>query len=105
MQHRWWVYCKQQDKRFASIHCTKCPYAHPCTGDKNLFYKGVNRRVIHGACLHQTHQAEQGDPTLGTPSEDDPGHPPYPFDSGNSLLALTRKHNVGFSSIGSPVAC
>jgi len=64
------------------------------TVDENLFYKGVDKRVVHGARLHQTHQAEQGDPILGTPSEDDPGHPPYPFDSGNSLLALTRKHNV-----------
>lgn len=64
------------------------------TVDENLFYKGVDKRVVHGARLHQTHQAEQGDPILGTPNKDDPGHPPYPFDSGNSLLALTRKHNV-----------
>ncbi|KIM56490.1 hypothetical protein SCLCIDRAFT_1220283 [Scleroderma citrinum Foug A] len=67
--------------------------------DENLFYKGVDKRVVHGARLHQTHQAEQGDPILGTPNEDDPGHPPYPFDSGNSLLALTRKHNLTISQI------
>ena len=104
MQHWWWVYRKRQDKRFASICCTKCPYAHPCTGDENLFYKGINRHVVHGARLHQTHQAEQGDPTLGTPSKDDPGYPLYPFNSGNSLQALTWKHNIGFN-IGNLVAC
>ncbi|KAL4072991.1 serine dehydratase alpha chain-domain-containing protein [Scleroderma yunnanense] len=67
--------------------------------DENLFYKGVNKRIVHGARLHQSHQAEEGDPTLGTPSENDPGHPPYPFDSGNSLLALTRKHNLTIAQI------
>ncbi|KAF9245270.1 serine dehydratase alpha chain-domain-containing protein [Melanogaster broomeanus] len=29
----------------------------------------------------------------------DPGHPPYPFESGNSLLALTKKHNLTIAQI------
>lgn len=61
--------------------------------DENLFYKGVDKSIVHGARLHQTHQAEQGD-AIHPSKDDDPGHPPYPFDSGNSLLAITRKHNV-----------
>ena len=74
--------------------------------DENLFYKGVDKTKVHGARLHQSHLAsEQVDEQIssveGIPSEDnvettiDKQHPPYPFDSGNSLLALTRKHNVG----------
>lgn len=66
--------------------------------DENLFYKGVDKRVVHGARLHQTHQAEEGDP-IHPSKDDDPGHPPYPFDSGNSLLALTRKHNLTIAQI------
>lgn len=66
--------------------------------DENLFYKGVDKSVVHGARLHQTHQAEQGDP-IHSSKDDDPGHPPYPFDSGNSLLAITRKHNLTIAQI------
>lgn len=84
--------------------------------DENLFYKGVDKSVVHGARLHQTHSSE------GAPGEaaqaPDPTQPPYPFSvrhawcfvetvarsdcvwavlaaqSGDSLLALARKHNV-----------
>lgn len=74
--------------------------------DENLFYKGVDKTKVHGARLHQSHLAsepvdEQMSSVEGIPSRDDvetaidKQHPPYPFDSGNSLLALTRMHNVG----------
>jgi hypothetical protein len=69
--------------------------------DENLFYKGVNKRSVHGARLHQTHSLSEpistnGPEKLAAPSaEGSSEHPPYPFESGNSLLALTRKHNVG----------
>ncbi|KAI6016004.1 serine dehydratase alpha chain-domain-containing protein [Pisolithus microcarpus] len=66
--------------------------------DENLFYKGVDKSIVHGARLHQTHQAEQGD-AIHPSKDDDPGHPPYPFDSGNSLLAITRKHNLTIAQI------
>ncbi|TFK91713.1 L-serine ammonia-lyase [Polyporus arcularius HHB13444] len=60
--------------------------------DENLFYKGVDKSVVHGARLHQTHSSE------GAPGEaaqaPDPTQPPYPFSSGDSLLALARKHNM-----------
>ncbi|KAJ8482445.1 hypothetical protein ONZ51_g5360 [Trametes cubensis] len=60
--------------------------------DENLFYKGVDKSVVHGARLHQTHSSES---TPGAPSEaPDPIQPPYPFVSGDSLLALTKKHNL-----------
>lgn len=77
--------------------------------DENLFYKGVDKTKVHGARLHQSHLvSDPADPdssVKGVPSADDAGavmenqHPPYPFDSGNSLLALTRKHNVGFTAL------
>lgn len=62
--------------------------------DENLFYKGVDKSAVHGARLHQTHNVEKGDATPAQPEANDPGHPPYPFESGNSLLALTKRHNV-----------
>ena len=45
--------------------------------DENLFYKGVDKSVVHGARLHQTHSTEPGP---GEPSQPaDPIQPPYPF--------------------------
>jgi L-serine deaminase len=67
--------------------------------DENLFYKGVDKSTVHGARLHQTHNAEKGDAIPAQPKANDPGHPPYPFDSGNSLLALTKKHNLTIAQI------
>ncbi|KAG5653324.1 hypothetical protein H0H81_001064 [Sphagnurus paluster] len=81
--------------------------------DENMFYKGIDKTTVHEARLHQSHSVSEPsdkdavrdehvapvDPT----KNGDPGasHPPYPFSSGDSLLALTRKHNVGdlFSSM------
>ena len=76
--------------------------------DENLFYKGVDKSAVHGARLHQTHSLSEPllddtsllnseSHTQGQSSEEDqvdPGHPPYPFKSGDDLLALTKKHNV-----------
>ena len=77
--------------------------------DENLFYKGVDKTKVHGARLHQSHL--HSDPVElqissveGVPSGDnvetamDSQFPPYPFDSGNSLLTLTRNHNVCFTT-------
>jgi len=77
--------------------------------DENLFYKGVDKSVVHGARLHQTHETlpdgfnsesdtQRQDQSAGQDSVD-PGHPPYPFTSGDSLLALTRKHNMTIAQI------
>lgn len=77
--------------------------------DENLFYKGVDKKKVHGARLHQTHSLAEPETAIPTPGEDQQDHvsaehdehPPYPFDSGNSLLALTKKHNVrGSTSSG-----
>lgn len=72
--------------------------------DENLFYKGVDKRVVQAARLHQTHslsepntEAEPSSPPENTPGVSD--HPPYPFTSGNSLLALTKKHNMTIAQI------
>ncbi|KAG1741123.1 serine dehydratase alpha chain-domain-containing protein [Suillus lakei] len=67
--------------------------------DENLFYKGVDKSAVHGARLHQTHNTAEGDQTPAQSAANDPGHPPYPFESGNSLLALTRKHNLTIAQI------
>jgi len=69
--------------------------------DENLFYKGVDKKSVHGARLHQSHSLSDVAFESGLPkalpqraqtAEDE--HPPYPFESGNSLLALTKKYNV-----------
>ncbi|KAK7686440.1 hypothetical protein QCA50_010664 [Cerrena zonata] len=66
--------------------------------DENLFYKGVDKKVVHGARLHQTHSL--ADPTPGAPPPPlDPCQPPYPFTSGDSLLALTKNHNLTIAQI------
>lgn len=45
--------------------------------DENLFYKGVDKSIVHGARLHQSHSSEH---TPGAPPEaPDPIQPPYPF--------------------------
>ncbi|EIW58703.1 L-serine ammonia-lyase [Trametes versicolor FP-101664 SS1] len=65
--------------------------------DENLFYKGVDKSIVHGARLQQTHSSES---TPGAPPEaPDPIQPPYPFVSGDSLLALTKKHNMTIAQI------
>lgn len=53
--------------------------------DENLFYKGVDKHKVEPARLAQHHEAT---------AELNPGQPPYTFHSGDSLLALTKKHNV-----------
>ncbi|OSD03016.1 L-serine ammonia-lyase [Trametes coccinea BRFM310] len=66
--------------------------------DENLFYKGVDKSVVHGARLHQTHSSEPAE-SGGPPQVRDPIQPPYPFVSGDSLLALTKKHNMTIAQI------
>jgi hypothetical protein len=74
--------------------------------DENLFYKGVDKKAVHGARLHQSHHVSQIEEMDSTPEANgdttkghlDSSHPPYPFDTANTLLALTRKHNVSFLS-------
>ncbi|OCH91026.1 L-serine ammonia-lyase [Obba rivulosa] len=66
--------------------------------DENLFYKGVDKSAVHGARLHQTHS--MSDPVEDGPRPPpDPCQPPYPFVSGDSLLALTKKHNMTIAQI------
>ncbi|KAI0716020.1 L-serine ammonia-lyase [Cerioporus squamosus] len=65
--------------------------------DENLFYKGVDKSVVHGARLHQTHSSEGAPGEAAQPP--DPTQPPYPFSSGDSLLALARKHNMTIAQI------
>ena len=65
--------------------------------DENLYYKGVNKHDVESARLNKS-------TTLTDPSDAaeesrvqeraKPTHPPYLFSSGDTLLALTRKHNV-----------
>ncbi|KII85785.1 hypothetical protein PLICRDRAFT_144374 [Plicaturopsis crispa FD-325 SS-3] len=67
--------------------------------DENLFYKGVDKKAVHGARLHQSHSLAEPDIGVDSPSQADSEHPPYPFESGNSLLALTKKHNLTIAQI------
>lgn len=77
------------------MHVTIC-FAKSPPVDENLFYKGVDKSAVHGARLHQSHSVEKDDRIPAQSEANDPGHPPYPFESGNSLLALTKKHNVRY---------
>jgi hypothetical protein len=62
--------------------------------DENLFYKGVDKSSVHGARLHQ-HVHVAGSPSVvGREPPSGSEQPPYPFKSGDSLLNLTRVHNV-----------
>ncbi|KAJ3809594.1 serine dehydratase alpha chain-domain-containing protein [Lentinula aff. lateritia] len=83
--------------------------------DENLFYKGVDKSVVPPARLHQTHSLNE--PALSSPSPEPSSSssrssqhnndtipnaeagPPHPFESGNSLLALTQKHNMTIAQI------
>ncbi|KAI0629197.1 L-serine ammonia-lyase [Trametes polyzona] len=67
--------------------------------DENLFYKGVDKSVVHGARLHHTHSLSEPAAAGAPPQAPDPIQPPYPFVSGDSLLALTRKHNMTIAQI------
>lgn len=70
-----------------------------------MFYKSVDKRKVHGARLEKTHSiTDPLDKQVASPSStksestvsltEDTSHPPYPFTSGDTLLALTKKHNV-----------
>ncbi|KAK7445476.1 hypothetical protein VKT23_014894 [Stygiomarasmius scandens] len=79
--------------------------------DENLFYKGVDKTAVHGARLHQTHSLTEpdhsSDPDAVPRASDsqmssaitEVTGPPYPFESGSSLLALTKKHNMTIAQI------
>ncbi|KAJ7763698.1 serine dehydratase alpha chain-domain-containing protein [Mycena olivaceomarginata] len=86
--------------------------------DENLFYMGVDKKAVHAARLHQVHAPPEGDtvseatsssalsaedassePEQDLDSEPGPEAIPYPFSSGNSLLELTKKHNMTIAQI------
>ncbi|GJJ11278.1 hypothetical protein Clacol_005510 [Clathrus columnatus] len=72
--------------------------------DENLYYKGVNKNAVDSARLAKSTSL----PSLADPPESEvtnvkldtePSHPPYLFSSGDSLLALTRKHNMTIAQL------
>ena len=65
------------------------------TAGENLFYKGVDKRAVHVARLSKTNS---GMDATQVEKDTDPTHPPYPFKSGDTLLALSHRHNVGVST-------
>jgi len=72
--------------------------------DENLYYMGIDKKKVDPARLSQTHGVDL--PTDAHPesarafSGDTPTQPPYLFHSGDSLIALTEKHNVRVSFYG-----
>ncbi|KAG7093856.1 hypothetical protein E1B28_007494 [Marasmius oreades] len=75
--------------------------------DENLFYKGVDKNDVHGARLQQTHSLSDPTPIAGPalegseniPISNNAQGPPFPFESGSSLLALTKKHNMTIAQV------
>ena len=64
--------------------------------------------MVHGARLHQSPSSVELELNPGVeetstahdvnaPSKLEVEQPPYPFDSGKTLLSLTQKYNVGSS--------
>ncbi|KAK7030601.1 serine dehydratase alpha chain-domain-containing protein [Favolaschia claudopus] len=87
--------------------------------DENLFYMGVDKKAVHAARLHQVHAPPEGEHPHAAVSETNSSTAsmessatdlqediesgldtiPYPFSSGNSLLELTKKHNMTIAQI------
>ncbi|KAJ7623403.1 serine dehydratase alpha chain-domain-containing protein [Roridomyces roridus] len=67
--------------------------------DENLFYKGVDKKAVHGARLHQAHTDADSNPLAAVEEPNQETSIPYPFSSGNSLLELTKKHNMTIAQI------
>ncbi|KAF8479720.1 serine dehydratase alpha chain-domain-containing protein [Russula ochroleuca] len=67
--------------------------------DENLFYKGVDKSSVHGARLHQHVHVAESPSVVGREPPSGSEQPPYPFKSGDSLLNLTRVHNMTIAQI------
>ncbi|KAI9511535.1 serine dehydratase alpha chain-domain-containing protein [Russula earlei] len=67
--------------------------------DENLYYKGVNKRSVHSARLHQHVHGGGSSTAMGEGLPSGSEQPPYPFKSGDSLLNLTRVHNMTIAQI------
>lgn len=65
------------------------------TAGENLFYKGVDKRAVHVARLSKT---TSGVDSTQVEKDTDPTHLPYPFKSGDTLLALSHRYNVSTST-------
>ena len=65
------------------------------TAGENMFYKGLDKRAVHVARLSKTTGETD---TTQVEKDSDPTHPSYPFKSGDTLLALSHRHNVGIST-------
>ena len=65
------------------------------TAGENMFYKGVDKRAVHVARLSKT---TSGMDATQVEKDTDPTHPHYPFKSGDTLLALSHRYNVGVST-------
>lgn len=67
--------------------------------DENLFYKGVDKSSVHGARLRQHVHVAGSTNVAGREAQSGGEQPPYPFKSGDSLLNLTRTHNMTIAQI------
>lgn len=59
--------------------------------DENLYYKGINKSDVDP---HRLSQQYDGDLEHPKPKAAKAHEPPYLFKSGETLLAMTEKHNV-----------
>ncbi|KDQ19049.1 hypothetical protein BOTBODRAFT_103013 [Botryobasidium botryosum FD-172 SS1] len=76
--------------------------------DENLYYKNVDKEQVDAARLSQTHGAEEPSDTSpldsvfgDSASESAPrgNQPPYLFHSGDSLIAMTKAHNLTIAQL------
>ncbi|KAG5337577.1 hypothetical protein C0989_009302 [Termitomyces sp. Mn162] len=77
--------------------------------DENMFYKAINKRAVHDSRLQQSHSLPNPAVAPSATSTSDTNSSKtakglqsavdYPFFSGDSLLALTKKHNLTIAQI------
>ncbi len=80
-QRRWRLRCERENQRWVwrsprlHICSLKAHLAEPV--DENLFYKGVDKSVVHGARLHQPSHTDSD--SVEETQAADFNQPPYPF--------------------------
>ncbi|WFD36829.1 hypothetical protein MCUN1_003719 [Malassezia cuniculi] len=78
------------------------PTSHPVDTLENVYYKSVRRQDAPEARREGKSTMEDASvPLLGDSSEPKPAgdEPPYPFHNMDSLLAITRKHNLTIAQV------
>ncbi|KAG8836086.1 hypothetical protein FRC17_010019 [Serendipita sp. 399] len=64
--------------------------------DENLYYMGVDKTKVDPSRRSQIHDFDESDPES---YQGNAGQPPYLFKSGDTLLAMTKRHNMTIAQL------